>query len=140
MFGGPSIDELEKIGITAIIDLNQDPAEKNAASKNKIKYIGDSRLKIADDYQPIPIEKLKYTTNIIHELISHGHYVYLHCSACHGRSPTVAAAYLICLGTEKKTAMSTVKSVRKEAWNNDDKNYAASLDEFEKAHRGNCRG
>lgn len=137
-WGGPALADLEKEDITAVIDLNQDSKEMNEASKTALKYVVDSRLKIQDNCEPISVETLKYVTMKIHRLILQGHYVYLHCSASMGRSPTIAAAYLICFGNEKRAAMHLVRSIRSEAWSEDDGNYATFLGEFEKTHRGDC--
>jgi hypothetical protein len=137
-YGGPSLADLKKEGITAVIDLNQDSKEMNEASKTGLTYVTDSRLRMLDNSEPIPIDTLKYVAMKIHQLISQGHYVYLHCSASCGRSPTIAAAYLICLGKEKNEAMNLVRGVRSGAWSGKDRRFAAFLDEFEKAYRGNC--
>jgi protein-tyrosine phosphatase len=134
----PSLAELKKAGITAVIDLNQNPKEREEAARTSLEYVADHGLKIPDEFEPIPVETLKYITMIIHKLILAGHYVYLHCSASKGRSPTIAAAYLICLGNTEKKARSLVKNVRSEAWIGDDNEYALCLGEFEKFHRGDC--
>jgi protein-tyrosine phosphatase len=138
--GEPSLIELKKAGITAIVDLNQEPEERREAARTNLKYVADPRLEILDIYEPIPVSRLKYITMIIHKLILQGHYVYLHCTASRGRSPTIAAAYLICLGNTEEKARSLVKTVRTKAWDNDDdKKYALNLGEFEKLHRGDCK-
>jgi gamma-glutamylcyclotransferase (GGCT)/AIG2-like uncharacterized protein YtfP len=136
-YGGPSLADLKKEGITAIIDLNQNPKEKSEASKNGLEYIEDPKLSIPN-FEPIPIETLRYAARQIHQLILQGKYIYLHCSAAHGRSPTIAAAYLICLGKEKNEAMSLVRGVRNCAWSGMDGRCADFLDEFEKTYRGTC--
>ena len=135
-WGGPSLNDLKKEGITAIVDLNQDSTEMDEAKKIGLMYFVDSKLNIQDNSQPITTDVLEYVTMTIHRLISQGHYVYLHCSASRGRSPTIAAAYLVRLGKNKNEAMSQVKIVRLNAWSGSNKNFAAFLDEFEKKHRG----
>jgi hypothetical protein len=135
-FGGLSLADLKKEGITAVIDLNQDSEEMGEASKAGLMYVADPGLNILDNSQPISIDALEYVTTRVHRLISQGHYVYLHCSASRGRSPTIAAAYLICLGKEREEAMNLVRRVRSEAWSGRDGNYPAFLDKFEKGYRG----
>ena len=72
-------------------------------------------------YEPIDVNVLEYATTVIHQLISEGYYVYLHCSASRGRSPTIAAAYIIrFLGKDKEEAMNQVKNVRLNAWTGED--------------------
>lgn len=142
---GPSYDrdglspsELKQERITAIIDLNQDAKERDETSGIGLTYVIDSKLKIPDNYRPIPVETLRYATARIHHLILEGHYVYLHCSASLGRSPTIAAAYLICLGKKKTEAMNMVRVIRPRAWLGADGRYAELLDKFEQAYLGNC--
>lgn len=130
-----SLDRLKMEGVTAIIDLNQDPAERDAAERIGLKYCADLQLRIENNYRPIKVDVLDYVTNTIARLISEGHYVYLHCTASQGRSPTVAAAYLIRLGKTKGEAMKEVRTVRPTAWYGDDLNYAEALDEFEEECR-----
>jgi len=122
-------------GITAIVDLNQDPAERDAAERIGLKYCADPRLGIKNNYRPIKVDVLDYVTNTIARLISEGRYVYLHCTASQGRSPTVAAAYLIRLGKTKDEAMKEVRTVRPMAWYGGDRNYAEDLNEFEEECR-----
>ena len=43
-YGGPSLVELQKEGVTAVIDLNQNSEERNEASKTTIKYVVDPKL------------------------------------------------------------------------------------------------
>ena len=135
-WGGLSLNDLKKEGITVIVDLNQDLAEMNEAKKIGLMYLVDPKLNIKDNSQPITLDVLEYVTMTIHRLISQGHYVYLHCSASRGRSPTIAAAYLIRLGKNKNEAISQVKTVRPNAWSGSNENFAAFLDEFEKKYRG----
>ena len=131
----PSVSDLNSLkleGITAIVDLNQNDREKREAEKIGLKYCADDRLKINDYFSPIEVDVLEYATNTIARLISEGHYVYLHCTAGLGRSPTIAAAYLIRLGRSKDEAMAEVRKIRPMAWLEEDQNYAGALDEFEK--------
>jgi gamma-glutamylcyclotransferase (GGCT)/AIG2-like uncharacterized protein YtfP len=136
-YPGPSLSDLKEEGITAIIDLTQDPEEKRKASEIGLEYIEDPKLNIPD-FRPIPIETLRYASTLIHQLILNGQYIYLHCAAAHGRSPTIAAAYLICLGKTKNEAMNLVSDVRNDAWSGMDSRCADFLDEFEKTYRGTC--
>ena len=101
-----------------------------------VKYSIDPKLKISDDSEPITVDVLEYVTMAIQHLISEGHYVYLHCSASQGRSPTIAAAYLIrFLGKGKDKAMRQVKTVRPPAWSGSDRNFGAFLEMFERKYR-----
>lgn len=87
-----SLDFLKKQCITIIIDLNQDLAEKTAAEEAGLKYLKDPEMKIEDDYKPISLDNLRYAVETIDRLILEGNYVYLHCTAAYGRSPTIAVA------------------------------------------------
>ena len=136
-YGGPSLSDLKKEGITAIIDLTQDPEEMRKVSEIGLEYIEDPKLNIPD-FRPIPSETLRYVVTQIHQLILKGHYIYLKSAKAHGRSPTIAAAYLICLGKEKNEAMNLVTDVRNGAWSGMDSTCADFLDEFEKTYRGTC--
>jgi hypothetical protein len=136
-YGGPSLSDLKKEGITAIIDLTQDPEEMKEASEIGLEYIEDPKFNIPD-FRPIPSETLRYASTQIHQLILKGHYIYLKSAKAHGRSPTIAAAYLICLGKEKTEAMNIVTNVRNGAWSGMDSTCADFLDEFEKTYRGTC--
>ena len=136
-YGGPSLSDLKKEGITAIIDLTQDPEEMRKVSEIGLEYIEDPKLSIPD-FRPIPSETLRYVVTQIHQLILKGHYIYLKSAKAHGRSPTIAAAYLICLGKEKTEAMNLVTNVRNGAWSGMDSTCADFLDEFEKIYRGTC--
>jgi len=133
--GGLSLHDLKNEGITAIIDLNQDSKEMTEAKKLGLEYCNDHKLKIEDVYKPIPTDILEYITNIIAALISQGYYVYVHCSASLGRSPTIVAAYLIRLGKSKTQAMNLIKTTRPMAWSGRDSNYSRFLDEFERKYR-----
>ena len=135
-----SLDDLKIEGITAIIDLNQDFREMNSAKEIELKYCCDPLLKIEDNSEPIKVDVLEYVTKTIDRLISEGYYVYLHCTASRGRSPTIAAAYLIRRGMTKNEAMNKVSTVRPEAWRGSDKKFAFFLDEFEKKCRSRRRG
>jgi len=134
-YGGPSLNDLKEEGITAIVDLNQDSEEMRDAKRVSLKYCVDPKLRIEDNYEPVPTDILEYITSLIDALISQGHYVYVHCSASRGRSPTIAAAYLIRLGKSKIQSMNLVKTIRPMAWSGRDSNYPAFLEEFEKRHR-----
>jgi gamma-glutamylcyclotransferase (GGCT)/AIG2-like uncharacterized protein YtfP len=136
-YGGPSLSDLKKEGITAIIDLTQDPEEMSKVSEIGLKNIEDPKLNIPD-FRPIPSETLRYVVTQIHQLILRGHYLYLQSAKAHGRSPTIAAAYLICLGKEKNEAVNLVTNVRAGAWSGMDSTCADFLDEFEKTYRGTC--
>jgi len=136
-YGGSSLSDLKKEGITAIIDLTQDPEDMKKASEIGLEYIEDPKLNIPD-FRPIPSETLRYVATQIHQLILKGHYIYLKSAKAHGRSPTIAAAYLICLGKEKNEAINLVTDVRNGAWSGMDSTCADFLDEFEKTYRGTC--
>lgn len=57
-YGGPSLNELKKEGIAAVIDLNQDLREMSEASEIGVLYVNDSELRILDNCEPIPINTL----------------------------------------------------------------------------------
>ena len=130
-----SLTFLKTEGITAVIDLNQDSEEMRSAEEIGLKYFVDPQVRIEDDYEPIGVEVLKYVTGTVDRLMSDGHYVYLHCTAALGRSPTVAAAYLIRSGKTMEEAMNEVRKIRPLAWRGPNRNYPRLLGEFEKTYR-----
>jgi protein-tyrosine phosphatase len=125
-----SLYALKDQGITAIVDLNQNTVEQYEAKRIGLEYWVDLKLRIADNYEPIGTEVLEHIITVLDKLIAAGHYVYLHCTAAYGRSPTVAAAYLISLGLTIDKAIQQVKSVRPQAWQGLDERYRGSLEEF----------
>ncbi len=69
-------------------------------------------LSTIDDDAP-SLEALRQGVAFIHEVISAGGKVYVHCGAGVGRAPTMAAAYLISTGLKPEEAWQKIRSVRK---------------------------
>jgi protein-tyrosine phosphatase len=92
---------LKKINVSAVLNLQTADDERYM----KIKWrtlerhyescgIKVRRLQVRD-FDPEDLEeKLPACIRELHDLLSAGHIVYLHCTAGCGRSPTVAIAYL----------------------------------------------
>ncbi len=87
------------MGITAILSLQSEEDvrdrkpdwEKDAAENEGLNF----RNVPVTDYDSFDLKwKLPACVKALHELLSAGHRVYVHCTAGISRSPTVAAAYL----------------------------------------------
>ncbi len=114
----------------AVLDLTRTPEEEQLCKELGIVY--DQRIpRIAEDYAPISIPKLKLVARIIDDNISQGRKVLLHCKAGIGRSPTCATAYLVHCGTSLAEAKQMVEGKR-QVWVGRDAEYAGMLDEFAK--------
>jgi len=102
--------ELAALGITVDIDLQvegQDRFYKNVPDV----YLW---LPTPDWYGP-NLQTLMNATRFIRMMIAQGRIVYVHCSMGVGRSPAVAAAYLVTLGMTVNTALATVQAKRSKA-------------------------
>ncbi len=126
------LDELSQRGISAILDLNNNDSERQEAED---RFIWKGYL-VPDDFEPLPVEALDEAVELLASLIAEGHYVYLHCSLGKGRSPSVAAAYLIRYGKDGKrmsaeAAKRHVKECREVAWEGGDEIYVRNLENFE---------
>lgn len=106
---------LKTEGITLVIDLNDDPAEKVQARKLGLRYQG-----VRVDDPPARAESLVEIFQKIREIVdeetARGGRVYLHCTAGQQRSPTCAMAYLIATGLDKDAAIERVRSARLGVW------------------------
>jgi protein-tyrosine phosphatase len=95
------INTLKRIGATAVLNLQTSDDERYL----KIDWTAlqrvyeDCGIKVrrvpVRDFDPEDLEeKLPACIRELHDLLSSGHVVYLHCTAGSGRAPTVAIAYL----------------------------------------------
>jgi protein-tyrosine phosphatase len=81
--------EFEELGILVELNLS---AEKKEIPPDGIDIY--SWIPIGDKHAPTQ-EQLDIGSAIIHEAVSNGRKVYVHCKNGHGRSPTMVAAYFI---------------------------------------------
>lgn len=120
--------------ITAIFDLNADATEKIAAKDGGLTYRG---IRVMDDGEALSPAILESTSRVVRELLHAGHRVYLHCTFGRGRSPTVAAAYLIAYGglraTEARARIEGLDSrwLQRGIWCGYDARFPGRLGEFE---------
>jgi protein-tyrosine phosphatase len=111
-FGGPSLEELMRAGVSVIVDLNADPVEGKLATKLGMQYWG---VYVQDHTAPTQ-EQLLRIAAIVEDAVAAGRKVYVHCTAGVGRSPTCVAAYLIATGRSFEEATAEVKAKRRVAW------------------------
>ena len=81
--------EFKSLGVSAELNLS---AEKREIPPDDIDVY--SWLPVVDGYAPSP-KQLDVGSSIINAAVKNGATVYVHCKNGHGRSPTMAAAYLI---------------------------------------------
>ena len=105
---------LEQAGISLIIDLNDDPAERHQAQRLGLQYRG---LKVPD---PTKLEDFLAAFPKVDEWIEKerrfGGKVYLHCTAGVYRSPTFAMGHLIARGEPGDKARNVVKDAHRPTW------------------------
>lgn len=129
--------------ITAIVDLNADDAEKTAVDGRGLVYHG---IRIDDDGAPLTPAILKSASRLVRELMDSGHRVCLHCPFGPGRSPTVAAAYLIShKGMSALPARAHVEGLHarwlgRGIWTGYDARFPGRLQEFEQQVRRETSG
>ena len=135
-----SIGSLVKdAAITAIVDLNADETEERAAKDGGLTYRG---IHVTDDGKPLSPSILDSASRAVEELLDSGHRVYLHCTFGRGRSPTVAAAYLIASrGMSALAARAWIeeldaKWLHRGIWTDYDARFPGRLEEFEQWVRG----
>ena len=130
-------------GITAILDLNADALEERATRDGGLTYRG---IHVLDDGKPLSPSILDTASRAVRELLDSGHRVYLHCTFGRGRSPTVAAAYLIAYqGTSAAAARAWIeeldaKWLHRGIWTGYDARFPGRLEEFERWVRGEPNG
>ncbi len=124
----------EYAGITAIVDLNADDMEKRAVEGGGLAYRG---ISVKDDGNALSPSILDAASCVVSELIATGHRVYLHCTFGRGRSPTIAAAYLIAHeGLSTAEAQAHIEGLdsrwlHRGIWMGYDARFPGSLHEFE---------
>jgi len=129
----------EHTGITAIVDLNADGMERKAAEEERLAYCG---ICVEDDGNALAPSILEATSRAVGELLDAGHRVYLHCTFGRGRSPTIAAAYLIAhRGMSASAARAWIeeldaKWLHRGIWTDYDARFPGRLEEFERWVRG----
>jgi protein-tyrosine phosphatase len=95
------INALKEMGVAAVLNLQTTDDERylNIQWKALKRHYDSCGIEIhrvpVRDFDPEDLEeKLPACVQELHDLLSAGHVVYLHCTAGCGRSPTVAIAYL----------------------------------------------
>jgi len=133
----------EDVAITAIVDLNADETEERAAESVGLTYRG---IRVKDDGQPLSPSILDSVSRAVEELLDSGHRVYLHCTFGSGRSPTIAAAYLIRYrGMSARAARAWIeeldaKWLHRGIWTDYDARFLGRLGEFERWARRETNG
>ncbi len=94
-------------GITACIDLRREygDVEHGLDLERQLSIPTD------DDNVPAP-EELKLAADFIHDALSEGRGVYIHCANGVGRAPSTAAAYLITTGLSTAEAWAAIRKAR----------------------------
>lgn len=97
------LQAMRDLGIRAIVNMRQewDDAAHGLALD---AYLW---LPVIDDAEPT-LEQLTRGADFIHQQITQGHGVYIHCAAGVGRAPTMAVAYLIYTGESVERAWERV--------------------------------
>lgn len=119
---------LKRRGFTAVLDLNGSDDERKMVEALQMKYEGHT---IPDDHLPLPPKTLIAATLALGRLLMMHRGVFVHCMEGKGRSPTVAAAFLITLGVPVEEAATQIQEHRKVAWEGSDGIYRLQLDRFE---------
>ena len=135
-----TLKALARTGITAIVDLNAKAREGELARELGLEY---RPVRVKDDGHPLPPGILKEAVTVVTDLLQAGHCVYLHCTQGRGRSPTVAAAYLIASeGLTSEDARQRIRELDRKwphrgIWSPPfDEHFPARLKEFEALVRG----
>ena len=131
----PSMNDLAELkqifgSELVIMDLTGSPEEKAWCREIGVNYDERTPL-IPESGQPIPISRLKIASAVIGDNVDSGRKVVLHCLKGRGRSPTMAAAYLMLSGMSVADAKHTITSKR-QVWAGADENYAGLLNDFGK--------
>jgi len=98
---------LKSWGVSAVIDLREEFDDRSlGVDLGRYLYIPTE-----DDHVPT-IEELQQGVAFITNEIDHGGKVYIHCGSGVGRAPTMAAAYLVSLGSTPEAAWEIVRKAR----------------------------
>jgi protein-tyrosine phosphatase len=121
---------VQQLMIDHVIDLNQNRMEEEWCKFAGVNY---EKLdeKVADNFSPISPLVLERLGSLIKKRVDDGHRIYLHCTMARGRSPTVAAAYLMVAGESAENAMAIVRRARQKVWKDSDSAYVNELPELE---------
>jgi protein-tyrosine phosphatase len=99
--------ELKKWGISAVVNLREEFDDRKLGIElGEYHYIPTP-----DDHVPTQ-EELQKGVEFIADVIERGGKVFIHCGSGVGRAPTMAAAYLLSLGSDPETAWETIRKAR----------------------------
>lgn len=104
-------EAMRKAGIGAVVNMRREYDDRKGGVASE-RYL---HLPTTDNHPPT-IEDLQKGVEFIHNALSSGHGVYIHCGMGVGRAPTMAAAYLIKMGMEPKQAWRQIRRVRPFIW------------------------
>lgn len=101
------LTRMRACGITAVVNMRE---ESDDAQRGVLL---DHYLWLATtDDDPPTYANFAQGVTFIHENITAGRGVYIHCAAGIGRAPTMAAAYLVSTGLSPSQALATIRTVR----------------------------
>jgi len=120
---------LEKIGVSAIVSLTEQPLPSKLLEKTEIVY---SHFPLKD-HQPARPEDLMQIVKEIKRLVENGGNVLVHCQAGLGRTGMVLAAYI--MATEGLGWRESLAKVRQLRPGSVEKNQEKTLEEFERLLR-----
>ncbi len=119
-------------GITAVVNMREAHLDRAHYRLEHPRYL---HLATRDNTPPTMDDLLRGAV-FIHEEISAGGKVYVHCGVGVGRAPTQAAAYLIYTGMSAEEALATIRACR--PFIHLTSRQRQQLDEFEKLYRGSA--
>ncbi len=103
-----AVDDLERIGITGVVNMRMHSIHKDMNFSRVIKICN---LPTRDLHAPTQEDLIKGVDFITEEIKKNGK-VYIHCRQGEGRGPTMAIAYLMSTGLTFEDAFSHVQKVR----------------------------
>ena len=102
-------EDFKRLGVSSEINLSKEKKEIPPDGVDSYTWIP-----VTDGYSPTQ-DQLDMGTSIINEAVTKGKKIYVHCKNGHGRSPTMAIAYLIRFGGKSlEEAKAFVKEKRAE--------------------------
>lgn len=103
----PHMEDLQRLGITDVITINEDFEISISAKEWQDRGITNHRF-VAEDFLPVSQDQLKTGADLIHQLLMKGRVIYVHCKAGVGRSASLVVAYLIKYGSSSQLKFETI--------------------------------